>query len=197
MKPLNQRQENILLSLKKLDFLNREQLRHMHRLGQVRNCNRILKGLEPFIYHFREAYSNVYYLSKDGREYVGSKKVLKKNSFVGHTLMRNDFYVYSGLPTNWKNEMKISDGEYTLICDVLFRSNGKYQFLEVDNTQKMIENRKKIEQYKGLYANKKLEDHLKHFPTINWLTTTELRRKQLTDLCDGLPCKVYTITDIR
>jgi hypothetical protein len=197
MKPLNQRQENILLSLRRLDYLNRDQLRRIHRLGQVRNCNRILKGLEPFVSHFREEYSNIYYLNKEGREYVGATKILKKNSFVNHTILRNDFYVFVGFPSDWRNEMKISDGEYTVVCDVLFKIKRKFNFLEVDNTQKMIENRKKIDQYRGLFTNEKLKEHLGHFPTLVWLTTTELRRKQLTELCEGLPCRVYTTTDIR
>ena len=56
MKPLTKRQEEILLSLKKLDFLNRDQLSTIHRLGKVRNTNGILRDLSPYLSNFREEY---------------------------------------------------------------------------------------------------------------------------------------------
>jgi hypothetical protein len=197
LKHLNERQERILLSLKKLDFLNRDQLRKIHRLGTVRNTNRILKELSPYLSKFREEYSTIYYLSKDGREYVNSKKVRKKNSFVNHVIARNDFYIYTGLPREWRNEMKVHDGKFTVICDSWFKKENKYHFLEVDLLQKMRENKSKIKQYHGLFENGVLKKHFGYFPTLTWLTTTELRRKILKELCKDLPCVVYTLDDIR
>lgn len=194
---LDERQERILLSLKKLDFLNREQLQKLHRLGQVRNANRVLRSLSEYLSSYREEYSTIYYLNAIGREYVGSQKIRRKNQFVNHILMRNDFYLFTGCPTDWTNEMKVRDGEYTVICDAWFQVKGKYHFLEIDSTQKMKENREKIKQYKGLYENKFVEEHLGYFPQITWVTTTELRRKQLIELCAPMPCVVYTVNDIK
>jgi hypothetical protein len=184
--------------LKKQDFLNRDQLTHIHRLGSVRNANRILKEMTPFLSCFREEYnSTVYFLNKEGREYVDTDKVRRKNKFVNHYLLRNDFYIYMGLPHDWENEMKIGDGTFTVVCDSYFKKDGKYHFLEVDSTQKMNVNKKKIEQYKGLMREGELAKHLGYFPKLMWLTTTELRRKQLTLLCKGLPYAVYTTNDIK
>lgn len=195
---MNERQEQILLSLKKLDFLNREQLQKIHRLGTKRNANRILKDLSPFLSNFREDdSSSIYYLNSEGREYVNSQKERKKNKFVGHVVMRNDFYIYTGYPHEWKNEMRLKDGEYTVICDAWFKKDGLYRILEVDSTQKMKVNRSKIEQYKGLFKNGAIREYLGYFPKIIWLTTTELRRKQLKELCVGLPCEIFTIQDIQ
>lgn len=194
---LNQRQEQILLSLKKLDFLSREQLQRLHRLGKVRNANRVLRSLSEYLSSYREEYSTIYYLNATGREYVGSDKVRRKNQFVNHILMRNEFYLFAGCPTEWKNEMKVSDTNYTVICDAWFSVKGRYHFLEIDSTQKMKENREKINQYKGLFNNKFLEEHLGYFPQILWVTTTELRRKQLMEHCEPMPCVVYTLNDIR
>lgn len=194
---LDERQERILLSLKKLDFLNRDQLQKLHRLGQVRNANRVLKSLSEYLSRYREEYSTIYYLNAVGREYVGSQKVRRKNQFVEHILLRNDFYLFAGCPAEWTNEMKVRDGEFTVICDAWFKIKGKFQFLEVDSTQKMKENREKIKQYKGLYENKFVQEHLGYFPQINWVTTTELRRKQLLELCAPMPCVVYTLHDIK
>lgn len=194
---MSERQERMLLSLKKLDFLNRDQLSTIHRLGTKRNTNRILKELSPFLSSFREENSTIYYLNKDGREYVNSQKERKKNKFVNHVLMRNDFYIYAGFPHDWKNEMKVSDGQHTVICDAWFKSNGKYHFLEVDSLQKMKANRAKIVQYKGLLGNGAITEHFGYFPPLIWLTASELRKKQLKELCEGLPAAVYTINDIK
>lgn len=184
--------------MKKQDFLDRNQLARIHRLGSVRNANRVLKELSPYLSSFREeSYSTVYFLNKEGREYVNTDKVRRKNKFVNHYLMRNDFYIYMGYPHEWENEIKIGDGTFTIVCDSYFKKDGKQHFLEVDATQKMNVNRKKIDQYKGLMKDGKIANHLGYFPKLLWLTTTELRRKQLTVLCKGLPYKIYTINDIR
>lgn len=187
-----------MLSLKKLDFLNREQLTRIHRLGSVRNANRILKELSPYLSSFREeSNSSIYFLNKEGREYVDTDKVRRKNKFVNHYLIRNDFYIYMGFPHEWENEIKVGDGTFAIICDSYFKKDGKYHFLEVDYTQKMNINKKKLEQYKGLMREGKIAKHLGYFPKLIWITTTELRRKQLIELCKGLPYAIYTEKDIR
>jgi hypothetical protein len=183
--------------LKRLDYLNRDQLSTIHRLGDVRNTNRVLKTLSPYLSSFREEYSNIYFLNKEGREYVNSNKERKKNKFVNHVIMRNDFYIYSGFPHDWKNEIKFSDDNYMVICDSLYKSKDKYHFLEVDSLQKMKGNREKIMQYKGLFANKTIHEHFGYFPKLVWLTTSIFRKKQLIELCKGLPYAVYTTTDIK
>jgi hypothetical protein len=184
--------------LKKLDYLNREQISTIHRLGKKRNTNRILKELSPYVTSFREDdQSTIYFLNKDGREYVNSNKERTKNKFVNHMIMRNQFYIYAGFPHDWKNEIKFSDDNFSIICDALFKSNGKYQFLEVDSLQKMKVNRAKIEAYKGLFKNRTIHNHFGYFPKLVWLTISDFRKKQLIELCRGLPYAVYTINDIK
>jgi hypothetical protein len=185
------------LSLKKLDYLNRDQLQIIHRLGKVRNTNRILNELSPYLSSYREEYSTIYYLNSAGREYVRSDKIRKKTNFVQHVIMRNDFYIYEGFPSEWKNEMQLTDGENTVVCDAWFKRNGKYHILEVDHMQPMKENRKKIEKYRELYENEITEEHFGYFPMLIWLTTTDLKKKKLTEMCKGLPYAVYTIEDIK
>lgn len=184
------------MSLKKLDYLNRDQLQILHNLGQVRNANRVLKGLEPYLSHFREEYSTVYYLNAEGREYVNSEKIRRKTPYVNHVIMRNDFYIYIK-PQEWKNEVKIGDGKYSVVCDAWYKKNGFNHFLEVDVTQKMKENKAKVKQYLGLFQNGLLANHLGYFPKLIWLTTTDLRKKQLLEVCKGIPCEVYIIGEIR
>lgn len=185
------------MSLKKLTFLTRNQLQVIHQLGKKRNTNRVLGELSPWLSSFREGYDTVYYLNALGREYVGSKKVLKKNQFVKHILMRNDFYIYSGFPSYWKNEMKIGDRVDSRVCDSFFKANEYYYILEVDSKQMMNENKKKIESYKGILERGALTDHFGYFPPLIWLTTTEHRRSQLKELCKDIPSEVYTLEDIK
>jgi hypothetical protein len=191
---LNSRQEQILLSLKKLDFLNRSQLQRLHRLGGVRNTNKTLKKLSPWLHSYREGYESIYFLNPEGREYVHSEKVRRKNQFVNHVIMRNEMFIHFKCPVDWKNEIRVSDGKHSVICDALFTANLRKHFLEVDSIQKMKVNREKIEKYTAMRAA--LEQKLGYFPTIVWLTTTELRRKQLQELCKDLPSVVYTLSDI-
>lgn len=183
--------------MKKLDFLNREQLQSIHKLGKVRNANRILKELSTYLESYREDYSTIYYLNAEGRAYVNSDKVRRKNPFVNHTILRNYFYIFAKRPVEWSNEVKISDGITSLITDTWFKSSGKFHFLEVDSLQKMKENKVKIENYKALHKAGHITKHFGYFPLLIWVTTTELRRKQLKDLCKELPCIVYTINEIK
>jgi hypothetical protein len=102
-------------------------------------------------------------------------------------------------PKEWENEIKVKDEEHSVICDSLFTKLNRKYFLEVDSTQKMKVNREKIKQYLGLYKSGSLLNLFGHHPGFIWLTTSELRRKQLKELCKDLPIKasVYTINDIK
>ncbi|WP_368656526.1 replication-relaxation family protein [Bacillus toyonensis] len=199
LKPLSQRQERILLSLKKLSFLTRTQLSRIHQLGKTRNTNRILSEMDDYMLHYREGYDTVYYLSKLGREYVQAERQLRKNQFVGHILMRNEWFIYAGKPKYWKNEIKIGDSTDSRVCDTLYKEDGYLKILEVDRLQKMGENRIKAQSYYGMYKRGVATKQLGYFPTVVWLTGTELRRKQLKGICNelGLPSEVYTLEDIR
>ena len=197
-KQLNSRQEKILLLLKKFDFLTRDQLNRYFHLGKTRNTNRVLGDLSPFLKNIRDGYQSIYYLNKEGREYVGCEKIRKKGGHVQHTIMRNEMWLFYGCPPDWKSEIKVTDGKTTLVTDAMFMKMLQYHFLEIDHTQTMKENRDKILRYKELAQDGLIAQKLGHFPTVVWLTTTELKRTQLKEACKGLPSvKVYTLSDIK
>ena len=197
-KRLNQRDENLLLYLKRFDFLTRDQLRHICKLGTIRNTNRVLYELSEHLMSVRDGYQSIYYLSKLGREYVGCEKIRKKGGHVEHTIMRNQLWLYSGCPSDWKNEIKVSDGKTTLVTDAMYKTSIQTHFLEVDLTQTMNRNREKIKKYLALHQNGLITESLGEFPVLVWLTTTGLRRKQLKEACAELPLvRVYTTTDIQ
>lgn len=195
MKQLKQREEQILLLLKKFDFLTRDQINQYFKLGTVRNTNYVLNKLSEYLMTIREGYQTIYYLSKLGREYIDCEKIRKKGGHVYHIIMRNQFWLHCGRPRDWKNEVKISNGKTTIVTDSVFTRNGFYHFLEVDHLQTMKENRAKIERYKSLMES--LIKQFGYYPTIVWVTTTEHRRKQLEKACEGLKTLIYTINDIK
>ena len=199
MRALSERDEQILLLLKRFDFLTRDQLNHYFRFGTIRHTNRILRNLSEYLMTIREGYQTIYYLSKKGKDYVDCEKVRKKGGHVNHAIMRNDMWFFHDCPKDWVNEIKVSDGYANIVVDAMFTDNwDRRHFLEVDNIQKMKENRDKIKRYKELFQNGLIEEKLGHFPSIVWLTTTEHRRKQLIKECEGLPVvMVFTTRDIQ
>jgi len=195
VKQLSQREEQILLLLKKFDFMSRDQLNQYFTLGTVRNTNYVLRNLSEHLMSIREGYQTIYYLTKIGRDYVDCDKIRKKGNHVQHVIMRNQFWLFYKCPSDWKNEVKISNGKASVVADAVFSRNGFYHFLEVDNLQSMKENRTKIIRYKDL--SESLLKQYGYHPTIVWLTTTEHRRKQLGKASEGLKVKVYSIDDIK
>ncbi|MFS1516100.1 replication-relaxation family protein [Bacillus sp. SCS-151] len=189
----HQREEAILLSLKKLDYLNRSQLQILHNLGSDRNASRVLKGMDDYLSYFREG-ENVYYLNKVGREAVDCDKVRKRTLQTQHYIMRNYLYIAHGCPSSWQNEMSLEvKGVVKVIADALFVKDRRYYIIEVDHTQKMLENKSKVERYRKLIEAGVFERK----PVFRWITTTEYRRKKLTKLCEGFDAMVFTINEFQ
>lgn len=186
------RQEAILLSLKKCDYLTREQLQKMHDLGKDRNAQRILGDMSEYISYFINDRKNIYYLNKEGREQVEATKVRKKTAMINHYLMRNDLYITLGRPSSWKNELKIKipDTKLQVVADSVFLQNKIHHFVEVDNKQSMSKNQTKIKRYQQL---KELNPQF----VLLWVTTTPYRKKKLESLCTGLDAQVYLWDDIK
>ncbi len=88
--------------------------------------------------------------------------------------------------------MRIKNNEIKLVCDALFAQDQRYNLVEIDHTQTMKKNEKKIEKYRRLIER----NAFKGMPKIIWVTTTEYRRKKLLELCEGLDVDVYLNTDL-
>jgi hypothetical protein len=148
--------------------------------------------MEPFLSHFKDG-EKIYYLNKEGRERVGATKVLKKTAQARHYIMRNTLYIALGNPATWENEMELAiPNKVSVIADAIYFMNKKLHIIEVDHTQKMIKNRGKIQRYKQLMELNAFDVP----PKFIWITTTELRRKQIAELSKGLETKVYTVKDL-
>jgi hypothetical protein len=190
-----------LFSFMNLKFATREQLQHIHHLGSDRNALKVLGQIKDYLHIQTHKGRNVYYLNKEGRELVGEETDLKWNTRVDHHLMRNDLYIYYGLPKSWKVEQKLtfkpqlSNKEYTLVPDANFQK-GHYHFIEVDRMQSMNENKKKIELYQQL--SPLIHEQFQHTPTIVFYTLTAIRKEKLTALCQKAQLQncIYTKEDL-
>jgi hypothetical protein len=192
------REESILLSLSKLDYLSRSQIQRLHGLSGDRNARRVMQALSPFVSTFRgETGENIYYLNRVGRERTGAAVARSRIAQVGHYLMRNDYFI-KHRPEEWRNEVKLTVKDVvTVIPDAYFRLNQRRQCLEVDHLQHMNKNREKIEKYKTLKQTGAVQEKLKYFPRLVWVTLTETRKRQLAEWCEGLDVVIYLWDDIK
>ncbi|GAF63628.1 hypothetical protein BTS2_0519 [Bacillus sp. TS-2] len=194
------RTEQILLSLDKLDFLSRSQLQRMHNLKSDRNACKVLNNMSQYLNHFRD-HENIFYLSKKGREKIGSNKVRYRNPQTTHTLMRNDLYIYNGQPNYWNNEMAITVGNFKIIPDAIYSKKvldkNRYVLVEIDHSQKMVNNIKKLKRYKELKDFNAFQEQHGYFPIIQWLTTTEHRKKELLKHSLNLNVEIILWSDIK
>lgn len=190
------REEQIMLSLKRFDYLTRYQLQVMHDLKSERNAQRVLKQMEDYLNVMR-AEKNIYYLNKKGRDCVDCSKVRKKTQNVTHYLMRNDLYIHYNLPKNWRNEIRITSkqesGRIIIIADAHFTHEKQHHLVEIDNTQTMKKNRQKIDKYRRLVER----NVFKGVPKLIWVTSSSYRQGKLIELCEGLDVVVYLSTDFK
>ncbi len=147
--------------------------------------------MSEFLSHFKDG-EYIYYLNKEGRERVGATKVLKKTAQARHYIMRNSLFIAYGCPSTWRNEIKLEVPKVVkVIADALFQREKRYHIVEVDHTQKMTKNKGKIERYRKLIESGVFEIP----PKFVWITTTELRRKQIMSLSKGLDTQVFMAKD--
>ncbi|MCI3925161.1 replication-relaxation family protein [Paenibacillus sp. TRM 82003] len=194
-----QREEAILSSLKKLDYMSRSQIQRLHGLSGDRNARRVLANMDHLLSSWRcETGETIFYLNKYGRERVGAEKVRQKIGQVGHYLMRNDMYIHLGSPREWKNEVRYRvEDVLTIVADAVYQVNGRRHFLEVDHLQHMVKNEEKIEKYRLLRSLGVLQERLRYFPRLVWVTLTEARRRQLAEWCEGLDVMIHLWDEIR
>ena len=187
-----QREERILSRLDELNFATREQLQIIEGLGGDRNARRILSEMERDKLLLSVRYERkIYYLSNRGKERIGSNQCKLKRDKIKHTLMRNDMYIKLGMPADWKKEYPIKFGTETIITDAMYKKNGVFHFVEVDNVQTMKTNYEKIKKYKQL--SELIKRQYNHAPVLIWYSLSDTRKSKLQDACikNGLKFKIY------
>lgn len=199
---LDSRQEQVLSLLKRFDYLTIKQFRQLIDLGGERNAYRVIKQLEPYLSVFKDEGTNVYYLNKNGREYVNSKRKRTKLTTAQHYLIRNNLFIRLGKPYTWQNEVLLGyetenkKHDINVVADAHFTKHSipfpKDHIVEIDNTQKMKKNAIKIDKYRRLTER----GVFKVRPKLIWVTTSPYRQKALKELCDGMEAEVYLYSDL-
>ncbi|MEJ9148468.1 replication-relaxation family protein [Bacillus thuringiensis] len=196
------RQMTILTSIRKLKFATRRHLMAVHDMGGIRNANRILKDLSPYVNNTVYQKEYVYYLNKKGRELFDDTEKIVPNSRLAHSLMRNEAWLHLFCPDDWQVETpiryKVDDKKKTIIPDVKFRDEeGILNAVEIDRTQMMIVNAEKISRYRefSLYYKNKYNGKI---PLIHFFTMTEYRQKKLEQLAAkyDVYAKVYVVPGV-
>jgi hypothetical protein len=108
-------------------------------------------------------------------------------------------YLYYNKPSDWMVENTITIYATGLMTtdkyirpDAHFKKDSKYHFLEIDRTQNMAENKKKIDLYTELSVA--IQNQFGYQPIIIFYTLTPIRRQHLKELCNDkkLKCEVYS-----
>lgn len=135
-------------------------------------------------------------MSAKGRKEIGSSKIKRKTMHVQHTIVRNEAFLWLQ-PEQWREEYTIKWDDNTIITDALYKLSGRYGFLEIDLTQSMSQNEKKIDMYKRLQASGRWQAKHGPFPEVLYVTISEYRKEKLSRMFGELQGKVMTINDIK
>ncbi|ARA99144.1 hypothetical protein ETC03_06985 [Geobacillus sp. MMMUD3] len=182
----------ILYALSSLQALSRSQIQHMFDLGSKRNANRILSGIREYT-NTKRIGEDVYYLNKKGAEMVGGEATIRRNSPLEHIVMRNDIYIFYHYPADWKAEPRTrwreSGKDYSIVSDARFTYHDQMYFLEVDITQKMLENKRKIERYAYLFRF--IQRQQLGEPVLLFYTVSAVKKRQIEAIAKeyGVPCE--------
>jgi hypothetical protein len=185
----------ILESLDSHGFMTTSQLQRLHNLGGRRNTNRILNDMNDLLSAF-QLEEKVYFLSAKGRKEIGSTTVRRRTLHTQHALLRNEVYLRY-LPEYWRVEFPIKWADKTIIPDAIFKRDGQFVFLEVDHTQAMAQNEKKIALYREIRETQIFQKKHGHFPSILIVTVSEYRQKHLRALLDGMKAEVLTFNELK
>jgi len=183
-----------------MGVLSRSHFQKLLDIENKRTINDILSSMGTYLNHKR-LHENVYYLSKQGRDYVGSTEIINKSAQLEHKLMRNDVRIYYGCPPGWKNEaevvIKTRDlKEVKMIADASFEMQGTTFIVEIDNKQSMANNYKKIDFYARAFPV--LERSNRKDLVLLFYTNTEFRKQKIDSYCKdkNITAWVFTKRDL-
>nr|WP_259549287.1 hypothetical protein [Heyndrickxia oleronia] len=201
--------ESLLTTIDQLGMVTIRQLRQKHDLKSYRNACRVINQLDPYIHTTFFNKEKVLYLNKDGREFVGSTKEVKRNALIEHILLSNEVYFHFNCPFDWqrehvfeleaqmkKHEIIVNGGlkiaNKKIIADASFTRNGYIHFIEIDNIRDMSDNKKKIESYIDVLKQIRLS-------TLYIFTKSNIRKRKFESLIkqNNLRAYVHTFDEIK
>ncbi len=196
------RQMAILATIRKLQFATRRHLMSVHDMGGIRNANRIMGDLKPYVSKAMEGKEYVYYLNKEGHAMFGDDGKVVSRGKLAHALLRNEAWLHLFCPDDWQIETDIryikNKEKKKIVPDVKFRDEENIlHVVEVDRSQKMKVNEEKLKKYEEFTQIYK-QKHNGKMPVIHFFTVTKYREMRLEELVAKYDVfvKVYLITII-
>lgn len=205
-----ERMELVLGTIDKLGAVSVKQLHQVLKLGSYRYTCKIIQDLEPYL-HVDRSKQKIVYLNKEGRDFIGSSREVRKSSLINHDLLANEVFIHYGCPVSWRKEHvieaegKISDfglikiqglkavARKKIICDAFFERNGYTYIIEIDNTRKMKDNKKKIQKYLEMWSEirKQFQN-----PRLCIFTKSKKRKGIFQKLIRNIPHEIYTFDEL-
>ncbi|MFB5555311.1 replication-relaxation family protein [Bacillus cytotoxicus] len=195
------RQMAILATIRKLQFATRRHLMCVHDMGGIRNANRIMADMKQYVSKTMYGKEYVYYLNKEGHAMFGNDGKVVSRGKLAHALLRNEAWLCLFCPDDWQVETEIryrKNGEKKkIIPDVKFRDEESIlHAVEIDRTQKMVVNDRKLkcyEEFTKIYKQK----YKGKVPVIHFFTITKYREQKLEKLAAKYDVfvKVYVIEE--
>lgn len=194
--------EHVLSTIDRLGVVTVKQLHNILKYDNYRKTCRVVQKLEPFL-NVERSRQKIVYLNKEGRQMIGSNREVKKSALFDHILLTNEAYIHFNCPLTWKREYVIETSNSSfikvkglklipknrIVCDAFFERNGYSYFIEIDNTRKMVDNRKKIQKYLDLWPmiREKYQN-----PRLCIFTKSEKRKKTFLEWTRNIPNEVKT-----
>jgi hypothetical protein len=205
-----ERMERVLSTIDRMGIATIKQLHEVLKMGSYRNTCKIVNQLEKYL-HVDRSKHKIVYLNKEGREFIGSDREVKKSQLFEHMLLANEVFIHYGCPVTWKREHVISvrqEPAYTfqiqvkgvsiksdvkIIVDAFFERNGYTYLIEIDNTRKMVDNKKKIQKYLELWPmiREKYQN-----PRLCIFTKSEKRKKTFLEWTRNITKEIKTFDEI-
>ncbi|AAP26193.1 MULTISPECIES: replication-relaxation family protein [Bacillus] len=174
----------------------------VHNMGGIRNANRILGDLKPYVNKTMQGKEYVYYLNKEGHAMFGDDGKVVSRGKLAHALLRNEAWLHLFCPDDWQIETDIryikNKEKMKIVPDVKFRDEENIlHAVEVDRSQKMKVNEEKIKKYEEFTQIYK-QKHNGKMPVIHFFTVTKYREKKLEELAAkyDVLASVYVIEEI-
>ncbi|MDM5239124.1 replication-relaxation family protein [Bacillus cereus] len=174
----------------------------VHDMGGIRNANRIMGDLKPYVNKAMQGKEYVYYLNKEGHAMFGDDSKVVSRGKLAHALLRNEAWLQLFCPDDWQIETDIryikNKEKKKIVPDVKFRDEeGILHAIEVDRSQKMKINEEKLKKYEEFTQIYKQKYNGK-MPVIHFFTVTKYREKKLEELAAkyDIYVKAYLILSI-
>lgn len=125
---------------------------YFHEIGGIRNENRIMNDLSTYIRKVMHNKEYVYYLNQSGHKLFSEGKVVH-HIRISHDIVCNETWLYLFYLDDLQVETEIkyikNNKKKKIIPDVKFRDDNILHAVEIDRTQIMLVNDKKLKCYEN------------------------------------------------